>query len=66
MEQSEIKELTMVNYRRNKLKGGTYFFTLATRDQTLPFLTKYFSLNNFIKINTANITYGKGAIGSTR
>ena len=44
MEQSEIKELTMVNYRRNKLKGGTYFFTLATRDRTLPFLTKYFSL----------------------
>ena len=31
----------MVNYRRDKTQGGTYFFTLALKDRSSNLLTKY-------------------------
>ncbi|KTD06854.1 REP-associated tyrosine transposase [Legionella jamestowniensis] len=34
----------MVNYRRDKTKGGTYFFTLALQNRQSRLLTKYIKL----------------------
>lgn len=34
----------MVNYRRNYLKGGNYFFTLTLRDRHSDYLVRYIDL----------------------
>jgi putative transposase len=31
----------MVNYRRNRIAGGTYFFTVTLRDRRAAFLTTH-------------------------
>ena len=33
----------MVNYRRNRVAGGTYFFTVTLRNRRADFLTAYFA-----------------------
>lgn len=33
----------MVNYRRNRVAGGTYFFTVTLRDRRADYLTVYFA-----------------------